>query len=243
MIDSGSAEVRPNILIVDDDEAIRDLLRSGLTRTGFRVFPADGGAAMDAVLNSEAIDLIVLDSMMPGEDGLSICARISAAKGPPIIMLSARGDDMNRIKGLNLGAEDYMAKPFNLDELAVRIRIILRRSVKAAPTEEIDTVRFDGWSLDNRTRRLTSSNGKMLMLSAAEFAVLNVFLSQRDRPMRREQLLARMSELHDDSTDRSLDTLISRLRRKLRHVAPDGEPELIQTVYGTGYMLRPPSNH
>jgi len=240
MTESGSAEPRPNILIVDDDEAIRDLLKSGLSRLGFRIFPADGAVAMDAVLAHEAIDLIVLDSMMPGEDGLSVCARVSAAKGPPIIMLSARGDDVARIKGLNLGAEDYMAKPFNLDELAVRIRIVLRRQVR--PADDSDTIRFDGWSLDNRTRRLTSPSGKMLMLSAAEFAVINVLLSQRDRTLRREQLLERMSELHDDSTDRSLDTLISRLRRKLRHVAPEGDSDLIQTVYGTGYMLRPPGS-
>ncbi|MBW8882738.1 MAG: response regulator [Asticcacaulis sp.] len=236
------ADARPNILIVDDDEAIRDLLKSGLSRLGFRVFPANGGMALDAVLASERIDLIVLDSMMPGEDGNSICARISAANGPPIIMLSAHGNDMARIKGLNLGAEDYMAKPFNIDELAVRIRVVLRRSARPGAVET-EATSFDGWHLDHRTRRLTSPNGKMLMLSAAEFAVLDVLLGHRDRPLRREQLLARMAELHDDSTDRSLDTLISRLRRKLKHIAPDSEPELIQTVYGTGYMLRPASSH
>lgn len=233
-------DAKPNILVVDDDESIRDLLKSGLTRQGFRAFSADGGVAMDAVLAGELIDLIVLDSMMPGENGLSICARISAAKGPPIIMLSALGDDVARIKGLNLGAEDYMAKPFNLDELTVRIRKILRRAPQPAPVrEEVETVRFFGWSLDNRTRRLTSPVDKMLMLSAAEFAVLHVFLAQRDRPLKREQVLARMVDLHEDSTDRSLDTLISRLRRKLRHISPEGEDDLIQTVYGTGYMFRP----
>ena len=244
MTDSANGEARPNILAVDDDDSILDLLKSGLSRLGFRVFPADGAVAMDAVLAVEPIDLIVLDSMMPGEDGLSVCARVSAAKGPPIIMLSARGDDMSRIKGLNLGAEDYMAKPFNLDELVVRIRIVLRRQVRApAAPGEGETVHFDGWTLDHLTRRLTSPADKMLMLSAAEFAVLNVLLNQRDRPLKREQLLERMSELHDDSTDRSLDTLISRLRRKLRYIAPEGESDLIQTVYGTGYMLRPGGKH
>jgi DNA-binding response OmpR family regulator len=229
---------KPNILAVDDDESIRELIKAGLSRRDFRVFLADGGRAMDAVLAETPIDLIILDSMMPGEDGLAICERLRANNGPPIIMLSARGDDVARIGGLGLGAEDYMAKPFNIDELALRIRIVLRRS-PSAQRDETDVVRFFGWSLDNRTRRLTSPADKMLILSPAEFAVLHVFLGQRDRPLRREQVLERMSELHDDSTDRSLDTLISRLRRKLKYIAAEGEEDLIQTVYGVGYMFRP----
>ncbi|ESQ75488.1 response regulator [Asticcacaulis sp. AC402] len=235
---SDSAPEKPNILAVDDDESIRELLKATLTRQGFRVFLADGGKAMDAVLADTRIDLIVLDSMMPGEDGLAICERLSQNNGPPIIMLSARGDDVARIKGLNLGAEDYMAKPFNSDELGLRIRKVLRRT-PGSVRDEADITRFFGWSLDNRTRRLTSPADKMLILSAAEFAVLHVFLAQRDRPLRRDQVVERMSEMHDDSTDRSLDTLISRLRRKLKHIAPEGEDDVIQTVYGVGYMFRP----
>ena len=227
---------RPAILVVDDTEDIRELLQASLSRQGFRVFAADGGVAMDAVLAAQAIDLIVLDSMMPGEDGLAICARLSG-KGPPIIMLSALGDDLARIKGLGLGAEDYMAKPFNVEELSLRIRVVLRRTQTAAPVAE--TVSVFGWTLDNKTRRLSAPGGKMLMLSPAEFAVLHVFLAQRDRPLRREVVLERMKDLHEESSARSLDTLISRLRKKLAFIAPDGEPELIQTVYGTGYMLRP----
>ncbi len=233
-----AADSKPSILVVDDDETIRALLQATLSHQDFHVFAADGGKAMDVILADTHIDLIVLDSMMPGENGLSICARVRAAKGPPIIMLSAAGDDINRIKGLNLGAEDYMAKPFNAEELAVRIRIVLRRMPVAA---EAETVRFFDWSLDNKTRRLTSPAGKILSLSAAEFAVLHVFLGQRDRPLRREQVVKRMAELHGDTSERSLDTLISRLRHKLRYANPE-RPEnedLIQTVYGTGYMFRP----
>ncbi len=230
--------VPPTVLVVDDTEDMRELVKAGLSHRGFNVLMADGGAAMDAVLAETPVDLIVLDSMMPGESGPSICARVSHAGGPPIIMLSASAGDTARIQGLNLGAEDYMAKPFNMDELAVRIRIVMRRApVKAA--EAPDTVRFFGWTLDNRTRRLTSPADKVLALSSAEFALLHVFLAQRDRPLRREQLLERMADLHDFSTERSLDTLISRFRKKLDYVAPEGDEALIQTVYGVGYMFRP----
>ncbi|WP_443748359.1 response regulator [Asticcacaulis solisilvae] len=231
-------EVLPTVLVVDDTEDMRELVQAGLSRRGFTVLMADGGVAMDAILADTAVDLIVLDSMMPGESGPNICARVSHAGGPPIIMLSASAGDQARIQGLNLGAEDYMAKPFNMDELAVRIRIVLRRA-PARSAEVPDTVRFFGWTLDNKTRRLTSPADKVLALSSAEFALLHVFLSQRDRPLRREQLLDRMADLHDFSTERSLDTLISRFRKKLDYVAPEGDQPLIQTVYGVGYMFRP----
>ena len=231
------AETRPTLLVVDDTEDIRELVQAGLTRHGFRVLQADGGRTMDAVLETTPVDLIVLDSMMPGEDGLSICQRLTKSGGPPILMLSAAGDDLNRVKGLNLGAEDYMAKPFNMDELAVRIRIILRRQAPAPRREATDSVHFAGWTLDNTTRRLTSPAGKILELSPAEFAVLHVFLGARDRPIKRDDLLKGMAQLHGDSTDRSLDTLMSRLRRKLKYADPDGA-ELIETVYGVGYIFR-----
>ena len=224
-------EARSTLLVVDDTEDIRELLQAGLTRHGFRVLQADGGRTMDAVLETTPVDLIVLDSMMPGEDGLSICRRLTQSGGPPIIMLSAAGDDVNRIKGLNLGAEDYMAKPFNMDELAVRIRIVLRRQSPAPRREASDSAHFAGWTLDNTTRRLTSPADKILELSPAEFAVLHVFLGARDRPIKREDLLKGMAQLHGDSTDRSLDTLMSRLRRKLKYADSDGA-ELIETVYG-----------
>ncbi len=231
------AEQRSTILVVDDTEDIRELLQAGLTRQGFRVLQADGGRTLDAVLETTPVDLIVLDSMMPGEDGLSICRRLTQNGGPPIIMLSAAGDDINRIKGLNLGAQDYMAKPFNMDELAVRIRIVLRRQSPAPRRETTDIIHFAGWALDNTERRLTSPAGKILELSPAEFAVLHVFLRERDRPIKRDDLLKGMAQLHGDSTDRSLDALMSRLRRKLKYADPDGA-ELIETVYGVGYVFR-----
>ncbi len=236
-----SDDPKTNILVVDDTEDMRELVQATLALRGFRVFQADGGRTMDAVLATTPIDLIVLDSMMPGEDGPSICLRLSQNNGPPVIMLSARGDDLARIQGLNLGAEDYMAKPFNPDELAARIRVVLRRAAPATARPEVETVHFFGWSLDNKTRRLTSPADKILSLSAAEFAVLHVFLAERDRPLKRDELLKRMSQLHDDSTDRSLDTLVSRLRRKLKYANPDApeKEDLIQTVYGVGYMFRP----
>ena len=231
------AEARSTLLVVDDTEDIRELLQAGLTRHGFRVLQADGGRTLDAVLDTTPVDLIILDSMMPGEDGLSICQRLTQGDGPPIVMLSAAGDDLNRIKGLNLGAEDYMAKPFNMDELAVRIRIVLRRHAPAVKRAGADAVHFAGWRLDNTTRRLTSPSGRILELSPAEFAVLHVFLGDRDRPLKREDLLKRMRSLHGESTDRSLDALMSRLRRKLAYAEP-GSPDLIETVYGVGYIFR-----
>ena len=224
------------VLAVDDDEAIRTLLDVGLRRAGYKVLAADSGRSMDAILRDHAVDLIVLDTMMPEEDGLSICKRLTIAKGPPVIMLSAAGTDLARIKGLDLGAEDYMSKPFNMDELVSRIRVVLRRRPSALT--ESETVTASGWLLQNRSRTLTSPAGKTLYLSTAEFALLAALFGQKNRPLRRHQLLASMADLHEASTDRSLDALISRLRKKMSFIDSDGQEDLIQTVYGVGYMLR-----
>lgn len=233
--------MKPKILIVDDTPDVRELLEVVLRRAGFDVVTADGGAAMDRVLAATPVDLIVLDSMMPVEDGLSICRRISGAGGPPIIMLSAKAADADKIGGLDIGAEDYVTKPFNNDELIARIRAVLRRVSKAsAPGPDVWT--FFGWSLDKQTRKLLSPAGKILALSGAEFALLKVFLDHPDRPLRRDQILEAMDEVHGFSTPRGLDTLVSRLRQKLLYADPGahGRNELIQTVYGVGYQLRPP---
>ncbi|MDV6330940.1 response regulator [Asticcacaulis sp. 201] len=232
------------LLVVDDTQDIRDLLEAALSRRGFHVLTADGAAQMDAILHNRRIDLIILDSMMPGEDGLSICKRLTQAKGPPIIMLSARGQDVDRLEGLELGAQDYVAKPFNADELAARIRIVLgRQAVFGAVSASGTTLHFFGWALDNVSRRLTSPSGHELILSEAEFALMSVFLRYPDRALQREQLVAKMSELHESTTEQAIDTLISRLRRKLKNAYPDGDEceELIRTVYGKGYMFRPES--
>ncbi|MEI9903004.1 MAG: response regulator [Asticcacaulis sp.] len=233
-------DARPCVLVVDDTEDIRLLLETALRRKGFRILTADGGKEMDAILATTRVDLIVLDSVMPGEDGLSICKRLREDDGPPVIMLSAKGEDLDRIRGLERGAEDYMAKPFNPDELAARIRVVLRRQ-PATAQKDAGTRTVFGWALEHQSRKLTSPQGHALLLTTAEYAVLNVFLANPDRPLKREFILTCMEALHAETTARALDTVISRLRRKLDAAnpgAPEAE-ELIRTVYGTGYMLRP----
>jgi DNA-binding response OmpR family regulator len=233
-----SSQSSPRVLVVDDTDDIRELLTEVLNRRGFDVLAAGGGAEMDSILSSQAVDIIILDSMMPGEDGLSICRRVTAAGGPPIIMLSAKGERLDRISGLELGAQDYVAKPFDADELALRIRAVLRRNIAQAP---VAAWSFCGWTLERDTRKLTSPAGKILALSSAEFALLRVFIEGPDKPLRRDYILENMEEVHDFTTPRGLDTLVSRLRRKLQYANPDAAPEdeLIQTVYGVGYILRP----
>ncbi|MBP2160382.1 MULTISPECIES: response regulator [Asticcacaulis] len=231
--------MKPTVLVVDDTPDIRELLEVVLDAAGFAVVTADGAAAMDSVLAQMRVDLIVLDTMMPGEDGFSVCRRISAGNGPPIIMLSAKNEDIDKIKGLDLGAEDYVSKPFSNDELIARIKAVFRRLRRNAGGAE--DWRFFGWVLEKQARRLTSPTGRTLALTPAEFALLKVFLDHPDRPLRREQILKAMDEVHGFSTPRGLDTLVSRLRQKLAYADPDsaGDRELIQTVYGVGYMLRP----
>lgn len=233
-----SSESSPRVLVVDDTDDIRDLLTEVLNRRGFQVLAANGGAEMDTLLASNPVDIIILDSMMPGEDGLSICRRVTAAGGPPIIMLSAKGERLDRISGLELGAQDYVAKPFDADELALRIRAVLRRNTATVPAAAWT---FCGWTLERDTRKLTSPVGKILALSPAEFALLRVFIEGPDKPLRRDYILENMEEVHDFTTSRGLDTLVSRLRRKLQYANPSAAPEdeLIQTVYGVGYILRP----
>ncbi len=225
--------------MVDDTADIRELLTEVLTRRGCEVLTADGGEAMDRILAQSTVDIIILDSMMPGEDGLSICRRLSAAGGPPVIMLSAKGDKLDRISGLELGAEDYIAKPFDADELMLRIRVVLRRSGHRSAAPPVDWT-FYGWTLERDTRKLTSPSGKILALSPAEFALLRVFLEGPARPLRRDYILDNMEDVHDFTTPRGLDTLVSRLRRKLQYAHPvtSADEELIQTIYGVGYMLR-----
>ncbi|EGF89324.1 transcriptional regulatory protein ompR [Asticcacaulis biprosthecium C19] len=230
------------ILVVDDTDDIRELLEISLALRGFHVLTADGGRQMDAILASRRIDLIVLDAMMPGEDGLSICKRVSSAKGPPIIMLSARGEDIDRLKGLEIGAQDYVSKPFNADELAARIRIVIgRHAVNGAPGAGTTRTHFFNWSLDTVSRIMIGPSGHQMILSQAELAVMRVFLNHPDRPLKREQILSGMADLHEHTTPRALDAVISRLRKKLNDAYPEGakKEELIRTVYAVGYMFRP----
>ena len=222
----------PRILVVDDDPGIREVLCDYLVQHGYEANGAASAAEMDRALTARAPDLIVLDLMMPGEDGLSVCRRL-IGKGPPIIMLSAMGEDTDRIIGLELGADDYLAKPCNPRELLARIRAVLRRP-REDSASEAGLLGFAGWRLDLMRRELTRPDGEVISLSAGEFALLRVFVDSPGRVLTRDQLLERARGAESDVFDRAMDVQISRLRRKL----DDGSSlELIQTLRGEGYMF------
>tara|TARA_R110002124_G_scaffold118904_1_gene276509 strand:+ start:1092 stop:1835 length:744 start_codon:yes stop_codon:yes gene_type:complete len=222
----------PRILVVDDDPGIREVLCDYLVQHGYEASGAASAAEMDRALAAQAPDLIVLDLMMPGEDGLSVCRRLSG-KGPPIVMLSAMGGDTDRIIGLELGADDYLAKPCNPRELLARIRAVLRRPREDSPADTA-SLSFAGWRLDLMRRELTRPDGAIISLSAGEFALLRAFVDSPGRVLTRDQLLERARGTDSDVFDRAMDVQISRLRRKL----DDGSGlELIQTLRGEGYMF------
>jgi len=226
--------MRPRIMVVDDAEDIRTLVEVILTSRGFDVVSAEDGPGMAALLGSMTPDLILLDGNMPGESGFSICQRMSGTDAPPIIMLTAMDQQRYKNAGLAGGAADYVTKPFDADELTLRIRSVLRRS---APVSKQDVMTFSGWCLAKTTRVLTSPRGKSLTMTNAEFALLCVFLNSPDRPIRHSRILHEMRSVHDFSTEHALKTLVSRLRGKLDYMEPNSE--LIQTVYGVGYVLKP----
>jgi two-component system OmpR family response regulator len=230
----------PSILLVDDDPGIRDLVSEFLSRHGYQVATAEDGSAMDRAIASadHPFDLVVLDLMMPGENGLEIAKRLSARGGPAIIMLSAMGDDSDRIIGLEVGADDYLPKPCNPRELLARIRAVLRR--RQDPVDEPAGViaEFLGWRLDLVRRELTSPDGVLITLSDGEFSLLRVFVERPQQPLTREELLEHARGRETDSYDRSIDVQISRLRRKLDGAVRTHE-ELIRTVRNEGYMFTP----
>jgi len=229
---------RPRILVVDDDQELRELISGFLEQNGFEVRVSASGREMDRLLTHDEISLIVLDYMMPGEDGLSICKRLNQRNGPPVIMLSAKGEEIDRIVGLELGADDYLAKPFHPRELLARIRAVLRRSEGRSPENKSPMTMFFGWSLDNIKRTLQRPDGVQVALSNAEFELLRVFLDRPGRALTRDQILDFLHGPDSDNFDRAIDVQISRLRRKLNDVATDGE-EIIRTIRGIGYMFRP----
>jgi two-component system OmpR family response regulator len=244
-------EKTPHILIVDDDREIRDLLSRFLQKHGFRASTAAEGREMRKILADAKIDLIVLDVMMPGETGLQICAQLRAqgipgpsgagASRTPIIMLTAAGEDTDRIVGLEMGADDYLPKPFNPRELLARIRAVLRRSEDGGRTVgEADTsqiLQFDGWQLDLGARRLTAPDGNEIDLSAGEFDLLSALAQRPRRVLSRDQLLDLCKGRAAQPFDRSIDVQVGRLRRKIE---PDpAEPRIITTVRGGGYMFAP----
>ncbi|MEO0035345.1 MAG: hypothetical protein RLZZ501_1368 [Pseudomonadota bacterium] len=234
-------EPGPHILVVDDDQEIRDLLARFLAKHGLRVSTARDGAEMARLLDERKVDLVVLDLMLPGEDGLALTRRLRETRPTlPIVMLTAMGEDTDRIVGLEMGADDYVAKPFNPRELLARIKAVLRRAQgtaeeSAAPKVTGARVRFDGWVLDLATRDLNSPDGVMIGLSAGEFSLLQVFVEHPRRVLSRDQLLDYARGRAAAPFDRSIDIQVSRLRRRLGDDAKD--PQLIKTVRGGGYLF------
>lgn len=232
---------RPKILVVDDDIRLRDLLRRYLTEQGFQVVTAEHAPAMNKLWLRQRYDLLVLDLMLPGEDGLSICRRLrGAGDNTPIIMLTAKSTDVDRIVGLEMGADDYLPKPFNPRELVARINAVLRRKAPeeapGAPSEVPETFNFGDFVLDLGTRTLRK-NGELITLTTGEFSVLKVFARHARQPLSREKLMEMARGREYEVFDRSLDVQISRLRKLIE---PDpSNPLYIQTVWGLGYVFIP----
>ncbi|UWH28420.1 response regulator [Aeromonas veronii] len=227
-----------HILVVDDHSEIRDLLKRFLEQHGLRVSCARDGKEMKRLLEERELDLLVLDLMMPGEDGLTLCRELRVKSNLPIIMLTAMGEETDRIIGLEMGADDYLAKPFNPRELLARIKAVMRRTqADTQPAAETLTrdLRFDRWLLDVNRRELVDEDGVGLSLSTAEFDLLKVFLERPQRVLSRDQLLDLARGREAVAFDRAIDTLVSRLRRKLERDPKN--PELIKTIWGGGYMF------
>ncbi|MBA1188652.1 two-component system response regulator OmpR [Enterobacterales bacterium AW_CKDN230030176-1A_HGKHYDSX7] len=231
------------ILIVDDDPGLSSLLERFFTSKGYRARAVPNVEQMDRLLAREVFNLIVLDLMLPGEDGLSACRRLRAGNNQiPIIMLTAKGDELSRIKGLELGADDYLAKPFNPDELVARVKAVLRRqatSVPGAPGSEDETVTFGDYALSLATRELKKGD-EVHMLTTGEFAVLKALVMHAREPLTRDKLMNLARGREWDALERSIDVQISRLRRMIE---PDpSKPRYIQTVWGVGYVFVPDGN-
>jgi len=227
-----------HILVVDDDAEIRALLLEYLQKHGYRATAVADGKGMQAALATAKPDLVVLDLMLPGEDGFSLCRGLRARSSVPVIMLTARGEETDRIVGLEMGADDYLAKPFNPRELLARIRSVLRRArslpENLAP-ETVSAFRFGGWTLDAATRDLTAPDGVVVPLSGTEYRLLRIFLSHPNRILTRDQLIELMSSRDAAAFDRAIDVQVSRLRQRLREDAR--EPAIIKTVRSQGYVL------
>jgi two-component system OmpR family response regulator len=227
-----------HILVDDDDAEIRALLREYLQKQGYRVTAVADGKALRSAVETSQPDVIVLDLMMPGEDGLSLCRGLRAHSNVPIIMLTARGEETDRIVGLEMGADDYLAKPFNPRELLARIKSVLRRA-RSVPDNLKQAVassyRFAGWTLDVATRNLAAPDRVVVPLGGAEFRLLRIFLDHPNRVLTRDQLIDFMLSRDAAPFDRAIDVQVSRLRHRLREDAK--EPAIIKTVRGQGYVL------
>ena len=225
------------LLLVDDEPSLREPLAEYLTRQGFVVRQAEDAAKARSALLQESPDLVLLDIMMPGEDGLSLCRHLAETKHLPVIMLTAKGEAMDRIVGLEIGADDYLAKPFEPRELVARIRSVLRRASKSGGStpEEDAHYEFDGWRLDPLKRKLTDAQGAVVPISSAEFRLLVAFLTHPRQVLDRDRLLDMVQGREAHLFDRAIDNQVSRLRRKMEEDTRD--PKLIQTVWGGGYRL------
>ncbi|CEG09203.1 MAG: response regulator [Afipia felis] len=230
----------PHILVVDDHREIRELVSRALVREGFRVSVATDGREMRKVMADARIDLIILDLMLPGEDGLTLCRALRAESNIPIIMLTAKGDEIDRVVGLEVGADDYIPKPFGSRELIARIRAVLRRTRNDdAPdrTNRSAGYRFDRWWLDTGARELLREDGVTVPLSTGEYDLLLALVERPQRVLSRDQLLDLARGRATSAFDRSIDTQVSRLRKKLE-LNPN-EPTIIKTVWGGGYLFAP----
>lgn len=236
-----TTNISRKILVVDDDPRLRDLLRRYLSEQGFNVFVAEDGKDMAKVWTREHFDLLILDVMMPGEDGMSICRRLrGAGDTTPIIMLTAKGEDIDRILGLEMGADDYLAKPFNPRELLARVNAILRRRQgeehPGAPSQDNEIISFGPYTLNLSTRTL-SKESEIVPITTGEFSVLKVFARHPKQPLSRDKLMELARGREYEAFDRSLDVQISRLRKLLE--PNPAKPVYIQTVWGLGYVFVP----
>lgn len=227
-----------HILVVDDDREIRDLLAKFLKQHNLRVTTASDGRDMKRALDDWAIDLVVLDVMMPGEDGLTLCRNLRASSQMPVILLTAMGEETDRIIGLEMGADDYLAKPFNPRELLARIKAVMRRTAQketSSTSEDIESFCFNGWEFRPEQRELRNDEGVLVSLSRGEFELLNTFVRHPNRVLNRDQLLDMARGREAIPFDRAIDVQVSRLRKKLKD--DPKTPALIKTIRGGGYMF------
>lgn len=233
-----TATATPHILVVEDDREIANLVARYLRGNACRVTLAGDGAEMDRALVDARVDLIVLDLMLPGEDGLSLCRRLRGSSAIPILMLTAKAEEIDRIVGLEIGADDYLAKPFNPRELLARIRAVLRRSAADAPDEaEVRRLHFVGWTLDASLRQVLSPEGARIAITGAEFDLLHALCLRPGRVLSRDQLLDLTQGRTAGPFERSIDVLVSRIRQKIERDSRN--PEIIRTIRSGGYLFTP----
>lgn len=234
----------PHILVVDDHQEIRDSLKAYLTSKNYRVTTADGGEQMRQVLKTSSIDLVVLDIMMPKEDGLTLCRYLNEHTRLPVIMLTAVSDDTDRVIGLEMGADDYLTKPFNPRELLARIKAVLRRTQSLPPitnAPKSNIITFSHWQLDVARRELIDGQNVSIPLSTAEYRLLVAFLEHPMIILSRDQIMDLTRGQDANAFDRSIDNQVSRLRKKIE--LDPKKPTLIKTVWGGGYMLTTKVKH